>query len=64
MICAIVATPLVKKKFCGASQYAPRIVYPSVAHISYAPLTDYVWRIWQYAPLMPGAPLAMQNMRY
>jgi hypothetical protein len=55
MLCATIATP---------SQYAPRIVYPSVTHIPYAPLTDYVWRIWLYAPLMPDAQLAMKNMRH
>jgi hypothetical protein len=63
LVCATVATPLVKN-IRGASQYVPCIVCPSVAHIPDAPLTDYVWRIWQYAPLMLDASLAVQNMRH
>jgi hypothetical protein len=32
-----------------------------MARILYAPLTDYAWRIWLYAPLMPDAPLTFRT---
>jgi hypothetical protein len=64
MGCATTATPLITVYWWRMSIYAPRICWILVAHIEYAPLVSYAWRIFLYAPPIHNAPLNTYNMRY